>query len=77
MHKLPADLGVLVDEDDRASGPGRCVGGGETRRPRADHEHIATRIDLGIVRRRTIIRIDPAQSGHGADRAFISLPARP
>ena len=77
MDELAADLGVVVDEDDRAPRPGCGVGGGETRRPGADHEQVATRVDPWIVGWRTMIRIDAPESGHGANRAFISLPARP
>ena len=77
MDELTADFGVVVDQDDRAPRSRGGAGRGETRRPRADDKQVAMRVDLRIVGRRTIIRIDAAESGHGANAALKGLPARP
>ena len=50
MDKLTADLGAVVDKDHRAPRSRGGAGRGKTRRPRADHEKVATRVDLRVVR---------------------------
>ena len=77
MSELAADLGMIVEEKHCASRSGGGRSRGETGRTGADDKQIAGRVELWIVSRRTIVRIDAAKAGHGADRAFEGLPARP
>src|SRR5277367_206729 len=77
MDELAADFCMIVNEKHCASRPSGGRGRCETGRTCADDEQIAARIELRIVGRRTIVRIDAAEAGHGADRAFEGLPTRP
>ena len=77
MDELAADLGMVVNEKHCASRPSGGGRRGETRGTGADDKQIAARVELRIVGRRAIVRIDAAEAGHGADRAFEGLPARP
>ena len=77
MDELAADLGMVVDEENLAPRARGGVGRGESRRSRADDEEIAAGVDLRVVGRRAIAGVDPAEAGHGADRALEGLPARP
>ena len=77
MGKLTADLGMIVDEKNLAPRERGRVGRGESCRPGADDEEIATGVDLRIVGGRAIVGIQPAEAGHGANRALESLPPRP
>ena len=77
MSKLTADLGMIVDKENRTPCESGGVGRGESRCSGADDKEIATGIDLRIVGRRTIVGIDPAKPGHGANCALEGLPPRP
>ena len=77
MDELPADFGVVVDEEHAAAALRRRLRRSEARRPGADHEHVAARIEVRIVGRRAVVRVDPAEAGHGADRRLEGFPARP
>ena len=77
MDELAADLGMVVDKEHDAPRSGGGARRGETGGTGADDKQIAARVELRIVGRRAIVRIDAAKAGHGADRAFEGLPARP
>ena len=77
MDELAADLGMVVNEKHGASRPS---GGGRRGKPRcacANDEQIAARVELRIVGRRAVVRIDAAETGHRADRALEGFPTRP
>ena len=76
MDELAADLGMVVDEKHHAFCAGAGVGRGETRRTCADDKKIAVSVELRIVGRRAVVRIDSAEVGHGANRPFVHLPPR-
>ena len=77
MDELTADLGMVVNEEHYASRAGGGAGRGETRGTGADDKQIAAHVELRTIGRRAMVRIDAAEPGHGADRAFEGLPARP
>ena len=77
MNELTADLGMIVDKENRTPCESGGIGRGESRWSGADDKEIATGIDLRIVGRRTIVGIDPAEAGHGANCALESFPPRP
>ena len=77
MDELAADLGMVVNEEHGVSRSSGSRSRSETRGTSADDKQIAARVELRIVGWRPIVRIDAAEAGHGADRAFKGLPARP
>src|SRR5271156_5835427 len=77
MNELTADLGMIVDKENRTPCESAGIGRGESRCSGADDKEIATAIDLRIVGRRTIIGIHPAKPGHGPNCALESFPPRP
>jgi hypothetical protein len=77
MNELAADLDMVIDQEHDASRPGTGGRRGETRGASADDKQIGARIELRIIGRRAVVWIDAAETGHGADRALETLPARP
>ena len=77
MNELTADFGMVVDEENLAPCESGGVGRGESRCSGADDEQVAAGVDLRIVGRRTIVGINPAEAGHGANGALEGLPSRP
>src|SRR5271170_5477738 len=77
MNELTADLGMVVDKENRTPCESGGAGRGKSRCSGADDKEIATAIDLRIVGRRTIIGIDSAKPGHGPNCALEGFPPRP
>mgnify|MGYP001225621626 CR=1 FL=1 len=67
-----ARLGLLVGQDDACAGPARRKGGGESRRPRADHQQVAMRPAL-LVARRVRLVAGPAEARRPADQRLVEL----
>ncbi len=77
MDELTADVFAIVKEEHDFAAPGGGVGGGEACGPGADDQHVAARIDLRIVGRRPVVRVDDSEAGKRADRPLERLPSRP